>query len=330
MQDSLPERDTYDQEEQTSDTPDATPEDGAGVDASGFDGKVDSSNPKDVATTRDAYSRAVSGRTRDLLPSELTGTEKMGLAKKLWLMHPFALLIGIGVLSSQTVMSSVVITGLLLWTALMMGAKTFKQITVGPAANEVVAPSTAVKAGMGIFGMMGLASIGALMTGITNLDFFVLNGAWGVLSLLAVYQASKSDAQTGWMTGASAMAVPCTFFGMAVALRAMEFSAGILLPVKLVPILCLAAVYQTWQYLSKTGRNRTKASLKALGLASLATVCYLPATTYFWGFSIFEAIVHLGLPVGAFAIPLLMSRNRLKMIGPADTGSKEPRLLTSS
>lgn len=264
--------------------------------------------------------------SRDLRTADLAGVETMTTAKKLWLMHPYALLMAFGAmwvtLPINAALATMMMIGLTLYSVTMAAATRSSRSTALSRARKetLLAPSSALKAGLGIFGAMGLAATAASFAGGALFEFFVLNGTWGALSLFAVYQASKSDAQTGWMTGASAMAVPCTFFGIMVAIRAVQiwpFWSLTLWPVLMVPLLCMGAIWQSWNYLSTRGRDRTASSLKALAFASLATIFYLPATSFFWSFSIFEALIHLGLPIAAFAIPLWMNRERVRQVSAA-------------
>jgi hypothetical protein len=266
--------------------------------------------------------RAIAIRAGGSTELDLAGAERLNGLDKLWLLHPYGLALAAGCGWFLGSWGPIVLTAVLVWMLGMSGSRKGRGKELARArereGRSLLPPSSALRAGFGVFGVMGLAALAALLGGAPGLHFYLLNGLWAGLTAVAVYRASRTDAQTGWMTGATSMAVPCTFFGIPLAVL-----PGLPWPIRLLPILCAASVWATWSYLSGRGTSRTKAALNALVTASVASVCYLSASTAIWGLSLFEASVHLGVPLLSFGIPYWVARERMRLL-PGPSGEEPP------
>ncbi|MBI4863566.1 MAG: hypothetical protein HY815_25405 [Candidatus Riflebacteria bacterium] len=272
-------------------------------------GGADRSAPVPQEVWTDAVRRA---RDADAAV-DLPGTERLGGLAKLWLLHPYALLAIAGYMSLMAP-GPFLVTAVFAWVAFVVGSG-FGRGRKRDGSSPLLAPSAGLKGGFRALGFTVLAAVASsflALLGLPNVAFYVLNGAWVVLTAAAVHQASRTDAQTGWMVGATSMAAACAFFGIPLALI-----PGVPWPMKLIPFLCAGSAWQTWNYLSSRGAERTRSALKALSAASLATLCYLSFSALVMGFSLFEATCHFSIVAASFLIPLKTAMARLPL-APAD------------
>jgi len=238
----------------------------------------------------------VSCRTEE---DSLPGTERLSSFEKFWFLHPHLLLGLAGYLAVFMVESPFLPSAVFLWTVLAMGSWFGKGTARrGVQESPLSPPSEGLKSGYRAIGFATLAATLAGLLGPQGLAFYVLNGSWLLFSMAAVIRASRTDAQTGWMTGATSMGAACTFFGLPLA-----FVPGMPWPVTVLPLLSAGVTWQSWKFLSNRGQKRTTSALKALALASLATVFYLPSAVL-TGFSFFEAACHLSVVIASVLIPL--------------------------
>jgi hypothetical protein len=251
---------------------------------------------------------------------DLAGAEKLSTAGKLGMMHPFALL---------AVMGMIPITGfwpfmaLFAWVAVVAG---WCGLTAVKTTDDkaMVAPSGAMRKG---FAALGTACVLALLAGglgETPLSFMVLNGMWAALTMAAVRSGTKTDAQSGWMAGATSQTAAALFFGVPLAFLV----PGIPFTVYLTPFFSAGALWYSWKFMSSRGTDRSRAALNAAAMSALGTLAFLPATAALIGFSGFEAACHFTVALGSLLLPIWSMRNRMR---PAlGAGDATPATLPSS
>lgn len=250
---------------------------------------------------------------------DLPGAENLGTVGKMGMMHPFAILLAMGMM--QTAPWAAMLA-LFSWVAvvggLMGGSK-----SVTTTESKLDAPSGAMSKG---FAAIGTACLLALISGglgDTPLSFYVLNGLWASLTMVAVRSANKTDAQSGWIAGATSQTAAALFFGVPLA-----FASGLPIPmiVKATPILSAISLYYSWKTMSARGTERSRYALNSAGAAALATLAFLPATAAIIGFSAFEAACHLTVSMGSLLLPIWSMRNKLRPALTAGDSSDRPAL----
>ena len=260
---------------------------------------------------------------------DLSGAENLSIAGKLGMMHPFLLLLALGV---SSVSSWGAMMMLFTWVAVVGGTMGGSKAVARRASDTsgMLAPSGAISRG---FGAIGLACIAALLAGglgETELSFYVLNGLWAAFTALAVKSASKTDAQSGWIAGASSQTAAALFFGVPLLVSPLIPWAGLGLVVKSTVLFSMASLYQTWKFMGSRGTNRSRAALNAAGAAAIGTLAFLPATAMILKFSLFEVACHLTVSLGTLMIPIWSMRDKLRPALTSGGGSGDAPSLTSS
>lgn len=240
--------------------------------------------------------------TRDV---DLAGAEQISLAGKLGVLHPYMLLLATGMM---TTLPMPITIALFAWVALVAGRSRRKSKALSRVREQALdTPSNSVRKGFGAIGWACLLALLAGGLGESWASFVVLNGAWAALTLNAVRSGSKTDAQTGWMAGATSMTAAALFFGVPLA-----FVAGIPFVVKLTPIWAGLSLWQSWKFMGARGTERSRAAMNAAASAAVATLCFLPATAALIGFSAFEAACHFAVAFGSVLLPIWSMREKLR------------------
>jgi hypothetical protein len=263
------------------------------------------------------------GGSRDL---DLSGAEQLSTVGKMGVLHPHILLGMMAILAPAAphAASFAVFTWIVLNAmAGKRGSKALSRVRD----RSLDTPSTAVRKG---FGALATACLLALICGGLGeapLSFAVLNGAWAGLTLAAVRSGSKTDAQTGWMAGATSMTAAALFFGVPLAFYCYNAVPWVVL---LTPFLAAGSLWQSWKFMGGRGTGRSRAALNATILSGLATLAFLPATAALIGFSAFEAMCHFSVAFGSIMLPIWTMRDRLKPAIGAGEGSSAGALPESN
>lgn len=243
--------------------------------------------------------------SRDL---DLAGAENLSVGGKMGMMHPFVLLAAMGLMQSAPAAALFALFG---WVAIvggmMGGSKAVSK--VADSGSRLDAPSGAMSKGFAAIGAACLAALVAGGLGDTPASFMVLNGLWAALTVVAVKSANKTDAQSGWIAGATSQTAAALFFGVPLTLI-----PGLPIPsvVYLTPILSAISLYNTWKTMSTRGTERSRYALNAAGAAALGTLAFLPATAALIGFSPFEAVCHLIVSMGTLMLPIWSMRDKFR------------------
>ena len=276
------------------------------------DDPVDPPKPKPPAYDPSELPVSLGSSSRDL---DLSGAERLSTGGKFGMMHPFALLAVVGF---STVSSWGAMMALFLWVTfiggMMGGSKAVaKRSDEG---GKLISPSGAMSRGFMALGAACVAALVAGGLGETALSFYVLNGLWAGLTMLAVRSASKTDAQSGWIAGATSQTAAALFFGVPLFTNPL-----VPLVVKLTPLFSLASLWYSWKFMGARGTNRSRAALNAAGAAALGTLAFLPATAALLGFSAFEAMCHFTVSMGTLMIPIWAMRDKIRpaLSGGGDT-----------
>lgn len=245
----------------------------------------------------------LAGGSRDL---DLAGAEQLSTAGKIGVLHPHILL---GLIAYYFPAAPAPATFALFAWVMLNGLSRKKRSKALSRVHDrsLDTPSTGVRKG---FAALGGACLLALLCGglgETALSFNVLNSMWALLTLAAVHSGSKTDAQTGWMAGATSMTAAALFFGVPLA-----FFAGIPFVVKLTPLFVLLSLWQSWKFMGTRGQARSRAALNAAASAGIATLCFLPATAALLGFSPLEALCHFSVAFGSVLLPIWSMKDRLR------------------
>ena len=252
---------------------------------------------------------------------DLAGAENLSVAGKMGMMHPFVLLAAMGMMQSAPWAALVALFG---WVAVvggLMGGS--KSLTTSARASKLDSPSGAMSKGFAAIGGACLAALVCGGLGDTPTSFMVLNGLWAALTMVAVKSATKTDAQSGWIAGATSQTAAALFFGVPLALI-----PGLTIPfvVKLTPFLSGISLFYSWKTMSARGTQRSRYALNAAGAAALATLAFLPATAALIGFSPFEALCHFTVSMGSLALPIWTMRNKMRAALPAAETADRPAL----
>lgn len=240
---------------------------------------------------------------------DLSGAESLTIAGKLGMMHPFVLLFALGMMQS---VSAAVLFAAFGWVAVvggMMGGS--KAVSRRKSRDgRLVAPTGAMSKGFMALGAACLAAIISGGLGDTPTSFMILNGLWAALTMVAVKSATRTDAQSGWVAGATSQTAAALFFGVPLA-------AYISLPawaytVYATPFLSAISLYYSWRFMGTRGTARSRNALNAAGAAALGTLAFLPATAALIGFSGFEAACHFTVAFGSLLLPIWTMRDKLR------------------
>lgn len=246
----------------------------------------------------------LAGGSRDL---DLAGAEQLSTAGKVGVLHPHILL---GLIAYYFPAAPLPATfALFVWVMLngLARGKGRSKALSRVRDRSLDTPSTGVRKGFAALSGACLLALLAGGLGETALSFAVLNGMWAALTLGAVYSGSKTDAQTGWMAGATSMTAAALFFGVPLA-----FYAGIPFVVKLTPLFVAISLWQSWKFMGARGQARSRAALNAAVSAGIATLCFLPATAALLGFSVGEALCHFSVAFGSVMLPIWTMKDRLR------------------
>lgn len=253
--------------------------------------------------------------SRDL---DLSGAENLSVAGKLGMMHPFILLAAMGMFQS---VSTAVLFAAFGWVALVGGLIGGSKAVSKRKSRDtrLMAPSGAMSKGFAAVGLACLVAIISGGLGDTPLSFMVLNGLWAAFTMVAVRSATKTDAQSGWVAGATSQTAAALFFGVPLA-------AYLSLPVwaytvYATPFLSAISLYYSWKFMGTRGTQRSRNALNAAGSAALATLAFLPATAALIGFSAFEALCHFTVAFGSLLLPIWTMRDKLRPALTANSGS---------
>jgi hypothetical protein len=243
---------------------------------------------------------------------DLAGAESLSGLSRLWLFHPFALLVMVGLLP---VAPSAVFIALFGWLVCHSSPPDGKGVARGASGRDypLETPSAGIRKGFAAIGLASVLALAAGGLGTNLLSFGILNGAWAVLTAFAVRSGARTDAQTGWLAGATSMTAAGAFFGIPLALI-----PGMPLPVKLIPLFLATSLWQLWRATSLRGQARSRAALGAAVTGALATVCYLPGS--FLQFNMtwaYEVLCHSLTLGSSLFIPLMIARESARASLPA-------------
>lgn len=247
-----------------------------------------------------------SSSSRDV---DLPGTEKLGAMGKLGMLHPMALLLALGVITTTTMTP---LWALFAWVAVvggLMGGSSSKAVARRSTdEGKLISPTGAMSRGYLALGGACIAAMLAGGLGETAFSFYVLNGLWAAFTMWAVRGATKTDAQSGWIAGATSQTAAALFFGVPLMLH-----PGVHWVVRLTPLFSAVSLWQTWKFMGSRGTARSRAALNAAGASALGTLAFLPATASLLGtFSLFEAMCHLTVSMGSLMLPIWAMKDRIR------------------
>jgi hypothetical protein len=240
-------------------------------------------------------------------PSDLVGVDPNHRVLKLRPMVPYLFLAGI-MLNSPALMLGALAVSI---CAGLMARATGHSRALAPhqtdGGRELLSPAGAVRKGFGAVGFACLSIYALYMVGFPPYLVYppsLFRGIWAFWTWRAVRSASRTDAQSGWMAGATSLTAFSMFWW-----AKFGFYLGIVAPIcqVAIPTLGVAAAWQTWRFLSTRGVERSRAALKASVLGAAAALLFAPI-----GAPSFLPTVGLAAAVSLF-LPAWMSRHRLQI-----------------